>query len=118
MKILLIDDERSFADGREATVITRSDDAIEHFTDEDGNYNGVAYDEVWLDFVLVGSGSGGDVAMFASRMAHRGTPLNVGMFKIHTSSWGGAALMQQVLEAAGYKTQRVDIAMTKDFRKE
>lgn len=102
-KILLIDDERDFVDGREATVIRSSWEAIEHFTESEQRY-----DEVWLDFILEGSDDIMPFVKFASEKLAEGKALNVGKFVIHTSSWSAVGLMKSVLE--GYETERFDIA--------
>lgn len=109
MNILLIDDDRTFRDGREYTLITSSRGAIEHFSNADGTAKDIFYDEVWLDFSLLGGDSIMDFIFFASRAAAKGNPLKVGCFVIHTSSWAGATLMGQVLSEAGYAHQRFDL---------
>jgi len=109
MTTLLIDDDRDFLDGREYTVIRTSFDAVQHFSAEDGSYNGVSYETVWLDFSLRGGDSIMDFIFFAARMARAGTPLKVERFVIHTSSWDGAALIKEVLQEVGYTTVRFDI---------
>lgn len=107
---LLIDDERSFTDGREAVVARHLAVAEEiFFTDEGDVRPDVRVDEVWLDFVLGGGESGNDFARTAARAARNGTPLNVGIFYTHTTSFAGAALMAETLEDAGYTVERIDL---------
>lgn len=113
MRILLVDDERVFADDRAEETFTESSDLIDFFLDENGHYNGVEVDQIWLDFCLYGDDSGANIAFFASNQAKKGTPLKVDVFVLHTTSWGGADLMKRVLEDAGYKTERVDITVQK-----
>jgi hypothetical protein len=108
MKTLLIDDERNFLDGRESVVLRSSQDAIDHFTAEDGSISDVHYDEVWLDFSLLRSDSIMDFLFFAKKAANAGTPLSVDEFVIHTSSWSGASLIATVLDESGYKHRRFD----------
>ncbi len=110
MRTLLIDDDRDFLDGRPYTVLRSSDEAIEHFSNPDGSLKNVSYDEVWLDYSLRGSDSIDPFVHFARKAAAAGTPLKVKLFVIHTSSWGGANLIKQILEAGKYKTRRFDPA--------
>lgn len=109
MNTLLIDDERDFFDGRAYDLDRHSADAVQRFSNDDGTYNGISYETVWLDFSLRGSDSIMDFLFFAARMAQAGTPLQVERFVIHTSSWDGASLIKTVLEGAGYTTVRFDI---------
>lgn len=112
MKILLVDDERSFVDGREYQVARTSWEAIKFFIngDDETDYNGAEFDEVWLDFNLVGSDSGMEFCNFVREAARTGNRLNIGRFVIHTSSWAGANLMAGVLQGAGYDTERFDMS--------
>ena len=110
MNILLIDDDRTFRDWREYTLITSSRGAVEHFSNTDGSMKDIFYDEVWLDFSLRGSDSIMDFVFFASKQSlHEGEALKVGCFVIHTSSWPAAALIAQVLSGAGYPHRRFDL---------
>jgi hypothetical protein len=63
---------------------------------------------MWLDFVLP-LGSGTDFTRKAALAAESGTPLNVGIFHTHTSSFLGASLMSDMLTAAGYEVNRADL---------
>ena len=106
---LLLDDDRSFDDGRPCFVARTAEDAQSVFLDKDGNTRtDVRVDELWLDFVLR-VGSGADFAQFAARNARAGTPLDIGVVNIHSSSFMGAALMEGILLSAGYKVYRADL---------
>lgn len=106
-KTLLLDDERNFVDGREHTVIRSSQEAIQLFTDSPD----VEFDEMWLDFILVGNDTVLDFALFAKKQALAGSPLKVKKFIIHTSSGSGYQILKSLLEEDGaYVTERFSIA--------
>jgi hypothetical protein len=88
--VLLLDDERSFADGRESLVaksvqaaITATDDLTE-------------LDELWLDFVLIGPASD-EFLMHLSDRKRNGNPLTIKKVYIHTSSWDAVGLLKMYL---------------------
>lgn len=99
MSILLIDDERDFRDGRDYKVIRSSAEAIEFFQNENPEF-----DEVWLDYILAGSDTMFDFAVFADNQACNGSPLKVKKFIIHTSSNSGYSLLKDILGTSGAYT--------------
>lgn len=93
--VVLVDDERDFADGREAIVARSSNDAIT-LTDEL-----VFVDELWLDFSLAGMD---DVMAFLWHLVARfqeGNPLVVGKVVFHSSAYGAMDLIKTVGGRAG-----------------
>lgn len=93
--IFLVDDERNFADGREAVIARSSWEAIE-ISD---TLNEV--DELWLDFNLTGSD---DVMAFLWHLVTRkneGNPLNVKRVIFHSAAFAAMSLIQHVGDKAG-----------------
>lgn len=106
-KILLLDDERNFVDGREHTVVRSTQEAIQLFTDSPD----VEFDEMWLDFILAGNDTVLDFALFAKKQALAGSPLKVKKFIIHTSSGSGYQMLKSLLEEDGvYVTERFTLS--------
>lgn len=92
MTILLLDDERSFKDEREALVALSTDEAI---TLTDGL---AELDELWLDYVLKGSDT---TDRFLAHLVSRqksGNPLRLNTVFIHTSSFSAVELLEDYLE--------------------
>lgn len=98
LRILLIDDLRSFVDGREAEVARTSSAGVEllerHRTDR--------LDELWLDHDLGGDDTIWPVVELLERAAFDGHPFDVGAIIIHSANPAGAAKMVQVLRRWGY----------------
>jgi len=93
-RILMIDDERCFADNREAVIARTSEDGIEHLQ------NG-RWDEVWLDFVLVGDDTL-TVAKWVRELHADGGNVDVGTFIVHSSAIGAHQLLEMILSPLGY----------------
>ena len=102
--ILLIDDTRTFINETNVTTCRYVYDAIEELELQPEK----VWDELWLDFNLKGLESGTDIAYYAAKQAALGAPLNIKKFVIHTSSWAGANMMKNMLEASGYTVERFD----------
>jgi hypothetical protein len=97
-RILLIDDLRSFVDGRESAVARTSAAGVEllerHRTDR--------LDELWLDHDLGENDTVWPVVEVLERAAFDGRPFDVGAIIIHSANPAGAAKMAQVLRHWGY----------------
>ncbi|WP_018254526.1 cyclic-phosphate processing receiver domain-containing protein [Salinispora mooreana] len=102
-RIVLVDDLRSFVDGRSADVVrtsTAGAELLERCRDQ-------RLDELWLDHDL---GEGDTIWPFVEvleRAAFDGRPFDVGVINIHSANPTGAAKMAQALRRWGY---RVNIA--------
>lgn len=97
--ILLIDDERTFKDNRECVVATSSVEAIKQLS------TGTVWDEVWFDFSLVRSDTIMNVLFFLNDEAGNATAPVIGLCRIHTSSFSGRDLIQEMLDESGYSWQ-------------
>lgn len=94
MTVFLVDDERTFTDGRECVVALSADEAIRISEEWD------EVDELWLDYVLRYSSS--DEFLFhLKRRQYDGRPLTIKKAYIHTSSYMAVGLLQQLLEELG-----------------
>lgn len=93
--ILLVDDERSFADNREAVITRTSADAISILETQ-------SFDEVWLDFVLKGMDDTAAVAFYIAKRHRAGNPVQVGEFIVHSSAPGAYQLIERILSPLGY----------------
>lgn len=107
--VLLLDDERSFNDDREALVARSTDEAIE-LTDDL-----CALDELWLDFVLGGSDSTTDFLGHLVRRQHNGNPLELRKVFIHTSAWNAVGLLKRWLGMLNVPEDRIERVEHQDF---
>jgi hypothetical protein len=107
--VLLLDDERSFNDDREALVARSTDEAIE-LTDDL-----CALDELWLDFVLSGSDSTTDFLRYLHGRMHNGNPLELRKVFIHTSSWNAVGLLKHWLNMLKVSEDRIERVEHQDF---
>lgn len=95
MTIFLVDDERTFTDGRECVVALSADEAINISEEWD------EVDELWLDYVLKGFSSSDEFLFHLIRRKHNGRPLTIKKAYIHTSSWSAVGLLKQLLNDLG-----------------
>lgn len=110
-RILLIDDERSFVDGRATTVARDVESAITALQDGE-------WDEVWIDFILKHGEDTAEIAWWLRKRFQAGEP-NVGVktFYFHSSAWMALSLMQTILEPAGYEVVLPASGFVKEFIK-
>lgn len=102
--VLVIDDERSFADEVDDASVTyarTSRDGI------DALQNVGALDELWLDHDLGGSDTISPVIGWLCEQAFEGTPFPVQLVVVHTANPTGASTMIRSLERFGYRCTRV-----------
>lgn len=92
MTILLLDDERSFKDDRDALVALSTAEAI---TLTDGL---TELDELWLDYVLKGSDTTDRFLAHLVTRQKSGNPLQLHTVFIHTSSSSAVELLEDYLE--------------------
>jgi len=95
---VLIDDVRSFRDGRPALVARTSADGVDLLT----SLAQTRIEDLWLDHDLTGQDSIAPVIAYLVDRASAGRPLDVGTIHIHASRAGPAHEMGVTLRAAGY----------------
>jgi hypothetical protein len=101
--IVLVDDLRSFVDGRAAQVLRTSVDAgafLERHRD-------AHLDELWLDHDLGGDDTIWPVVEVLERTAFEGRPLDVGVVYVHSANPSGARRIAQVLRRWEYPVRVV-----------
>ncbi|WP_330186447.1 cyclic-phosphate processing receiver domain-containing protein [Dactylosporangium sp. AC04546] len=120
--VVLVDDLRSFVDGRPAEVVRSSAAAVELL----GRLRGERIDELWLDHDLGGAEGGGGadgtggagreggaggadtvwpVVEMLERAAFEERPFDIGVVHVHSSNPPGAAKVVQALRRWGYEVR-------------
>ncbi|MGW1451066.1 cyclic-phosphate processing receiver domain-containing protein [Micromonospora sp. NPDC002411] len=97
--IVLVDDLRSFVDGRSAAVARTSAAGVELLD----RYRGRRLDELWLDHDLGGDDTIWPVVEVLERAAFDERPFDVGVINVHSANPAGAAKIAQVLRRWGYR---------------
>ncbi|MBM0224240.1 hypothetical protein DKT69_21980 [Micromonospora sicca] len=88
----LVDDFRSFVDGRKAEVARTSAAGVQLLN----RYRGQRLDELWLDHDLSGDDTIWPVVELLERAAFEGRPLDIGVVYVHTANSAGATKIVQV----------------------
>lgn len=101
--MVLVDDLRSFVDGREAAVARTSADAVVLLR----RFRGRALDELWLDHDLGGDDTVWPVIALLEEAAFEGRPFAIGLIRVHSANPAGAGRMEQALRRWGYRV-RID----------
>lgn len=101
IRVVLVDDVRSFVDGRKAEV-ARTSAAGVLLLDQ---YRGRRLDELWLDHDLGGDDTIWPVVELLERAAFEGRPLDVGVVYVHSANPVGVTQIVQVLRNWGYHVQ-------------
>lgn len=99
---VLIDDVRSFRDGRTCFIARSSAAGVELLT----TLRGSRIDDLWLDHDLVGEDTIWPVIRLLEDAYLDGRTFDVGLVHIHTSRSGPAHRMGISLRRAGYRTDR------------
>ncbi|MGA4727278.1 cyclic-phosphate processing receiver domain-containing protein [Micromonospora taraxaci] len=99
--IVLVDDLRSFVDGRSAAVARTSAAGVELLD----RYRGRRLDELWLDHDLGGDDTIWPVVEVLERAAFDERPFDVGVINVHSANPAGAAKIAQVLRRWGYRVR-------------
>ncbi|MBE1490694.1 cyclic-phosphate processing receiver domain-containing protein [Plantactinospora soyae] len=102
-RILLIDDLRSFVDGRSAEVARTSGDGVALL----GRQRTQRVDELWLDHDLGEDDTIWPVVEMLELAAFEGHPFDVGVVYVHSANPTGAARMAQALGRWGYRVRVV-----------
>lgn len=98
-RVILIDDLRSFVDGRDAEVARTSAAGVECLE----RCAGQRLDELWLDHDLGDEDTIWPVIEVLERAAFHGRPFDVGLINVHSANPAGAIKMAQVLRHWGYR---------------
>jgi hypothetical protein len=96
--IVLVDDLRSFVDGRPAEVARTSVAGVELLA----RLHGHRLDELWLDHDLGGDDTIWPVVEVLERAAFEDRPFDIGAVVIHSANPSGAAKMAQALRRWNY----------------
>lgn len=96
--ILLVDDLRSFADGRVGEVARTSSSGVDLLD----RYREHRIDELWLDHDLGDDDTIWPVVEVLERAAFESRPFDVGVVVIHSANPAGAAKMAQALRRWDY----------------
>ncbi|MGN9765342.1 cyclic-phosphate processing receiver domain-containing protein [Micromonospora sp. SD12] len=99
--IVLVDDLRSFVDGRSAEVAPTSAAGVELLH----RYRDGHVDELWLDHDLGGNDTIWPVVEVLERAAFEKRPFYIGVVNVHSCNPGGAAKIAQVLRNWGYRVR-------------
>ncbi|MET7749788.1 cyclic-phosphate processing receiver domain-containing protein [Micromonospora sp. NPDC005367] len=102
-RIILVDDLRSFADGRKAQVARTSAAGIEALESRRGQ----RLDELWLDHDLGGDDTIWPVVEVLERAAFEEQPFDIGVVFVHSANPAGAARVMQALRRWGYHVRSV-----------
>ncbi|GLY04014.1 cyclic-phosphate processing receiver domain-containing protein [Actinoplanes sp. NBRC 101535] len=95
---VLVDDLRSFRDGRAADVARTSADGVALLA----RHRGARIDELWLDHDLGGDDTIWPVVAVLEEAAFDGRPFDVGVVNVHSANPAGAAGIVRALERWGY----------------
>jgi hypothetical protein len=99
--IVLVNDLRSFVDGRGAQVARTSGAGVELLD----RYRDRRLDELWLDHDLGGDDTIWPVVEVLERAAFDKRPFDVGVIDVHSANPTGAAKIAQVLRHWGYRVR-------------
>ncbi|SDT57439.1 cyclic-phosphate processing receiver domain-containing protein [Actinoplanes derwentensis] len=103
MTTVLIDDLRSFLDGRTAEVARTSAAGIVLLT----GHRDRRIEELWLDHDLGGEDTIWPVVEVLERAAFAGHPYDIGVVNVHSANPVGAAKMVQALRHWSYRVRVV-----------
>lgn len=96
--VILVDDLRSFTDGRNAEVARTSAAGLALLQ----AYRDQRVDELWLDHDLGESDTIWPVVEQLEHAAFQGHPFDIGVVYVHSANPSGAAKMAQALRRWGY----------------
>ncbi|GAB3868327.1 cyclic-phosphate processing receiver domain-containing protein [Dactylosporangium cerinum] len=99
--VVLVDDLRSFVDGRAAEVARTSAAGVAVLE----RHRGRRIDELWLDHDLGGDDTIWPVVEVLELAAFEGRPFDIGVVFIHSANPPGGAKMLQALRRWGYEVR-------------
>ncbi|WP_229829996.1 cyclic-phosphate processing receiver domain-containing protein [Actinoplanes ianthinogenes] len=100
-RVVLIDDLRSFVDGRVAEVARTSADGVALLN----RCRDRRLDELWLDHDLGEDDTIWPVVELLERAAFEDRPFDIGIIHIHSANPAGAGKMMQALQRWGYRVR-------------
>ncbi|MFG1994179.1 cyclic-phosphate processing receiver domain-containing protein [Actinoplanes sp. NPDC048988] len=103
MTSVLIDDLRSFADGRPAMVARTSEAGVALLESLRGRH----LTELWLDHDLGGEDTIWPVVELLERAAFDGEPFDIGVVYIHSANPPGVVKIRQALERWHYPVRAI-----------
>jgi hypothetical protein len=101
MTVVLIDDLRSFLDGRPALIARTSADGVALLE----RHRAERLEELWLDHDLGGDDTIWPVVEVLERAAFEEHPFNIGTIYVHSANPAGSARLVQVLRHWGYEVR-------------
>lgn len=101
IRVALVDDLRSFVDGRRAEVARTSAAGVDLLH----RYQDQRLDEVWLDHDLGDDDTIWPVVEVLERAAFDGRRLDIGIINVHSANPAGSAKITQVLRHWGYRVR-------------
>jgi hypothetical protein len=99
---ILVDDLRSFRDGRDAVVVRTSAAALTLIHDLGETF----VHELWLDHDLGGDDTIRPVSAYLEEIAYFGKPMQVGVIYVHSANVGAAEAVLKGLIRYGYNAHR------------
>ena len=99
--VVLVDDLRSFVDGRRAEVARTSAAGVDLLH----RYRGQRLDELWLDHDLGEDDTIWPVVEVLERAAFEDRRFDIGVINVHSANPAGAAKITQVLRHWGYRVR-------------
>ncbi len=99
--VVLVDDLRSFVDGRSAQVARTSAAGVELLD----RHRDRRLDELWLDHDLGEDDTIWPVVEVLERAAFEARPFDIGVINVHSANPAGVAKLVQVLRHWGYRVQ-------------
>lgn len=110
MVVLLVDDERAFADGRECVTARTVQEAINATENLD------SLDELWLDYVLLGTDSTDEFLFRLVReRKYAGNPLKIHKVFIHTSAYGAISLLKDILGRLDVAEENITVVSWQEY---
>jgi hypothetical protein len=100
-RVVLIDDLRTFVDGRDAEVARTSADGAALLN----RYRDRRLDELWLDHDLGAADTIWPVVELLERAAFEEHPFDIGTIHVHSANPAGAGKMVQALQRWGYRVR-------------
>jgi hypothetical protein len=99
---ILVDDLRSFRDGRDVVVVRTSAAALALIRDLGDTF----VHELWLDHDLGGDDTIRPVSAHLEEIAYFGKPMQVGVIYVHSANAGAAETVLRGLIRYGYNARR------------
>ena len=99
--VILVDDLRSFVDGRAAEIARTSAEGVEALH----RHREARIDELWLDHDLGGDDTIWPVVEVLEMAAFEGRPFDIGVVLVHSANPPGVAKMLQALRRWGYEVR-------------